>query len=413
MIALMAYLFVVHSYKLNIGSVCIVVGLIAVMAKERPILVSQPIKWYAAYLGWSLLLLPLSINMATSWQAWVDSLKLMLIMFLALNTIRNPKQHRLFTLAWLGFFALYPVRGTLFNFATGQSHFGRYAWNFTFSNFNDLAALTLIPLAMSIDRLRTPEKKWIKLCALSGLLVLPFIILITESRGGMLGASVFILFLLARSRHRVRLTIALIAVGIGASIFAPKSVWERILGMQHLTNVETLKEADSSAEQRYIIWQVAGQVIKENPMGVGIGAYPIAHQRVARYKREWGLARGARDSHNAYLRIFAEGGIVAFGLFFMIFVSAYRELVRVAKAARKGDLPEDKLLADRCQVYQAAFLGLGICAVFGSLETVVFPFLLVSLGTATGLIWGKALPAPVRGRKPKTAVAVQGRAMAR
>lgn len=413
-VALMAYLFVVHSYKLNIGTVCIVVGLLAVVMKERPILMAAPIKWYCAYLGWSLLFLPLSISVVTSWEAWVESLKLLLIMFLALNCIRNPKQHRLFTLAWLGFFALYPVRGTLFNFATGQSHFGRYAWNFTFANFNDLAALVLIPLALTVDRLRTPEKKWIKLSALAGLLILPFVILITESRGGMLGMAFMVIFLLARSQHRVRLFIALVVVGIGASIFAPKSVWDRILGMQHLTNVETLKEADSSAEQRYIIWQVAGQVIKDNPMGVGIGAYPLAHQRVARYKREWALARGARDSHNVYLRIFAEGGIVALGLFMMIFVTAYRDLLRVVKSVKGSTRPEDKVLADRCRAYQAAFIGLAICSVFGSLNTIVFPFLFVSLCTATGLIWAKlpqnaAAPTPAARR----GISLQRRAMAR
>jgi len=413
MMALMAYLFVVHSYKVPIGTACIVVGLLAVLMKERPVLVSDPMKWFAGYLGWSLLLLPLSINMAVSWEAWVESLKLLLIMFLALNSIRNPKQHRLFTLAWLGFFALYPVRGTLFNFATGQSHFGRYAWNFTFSNFNDLAALTLIPLAMSIDRLRTPEKYWIKLCALAGLLILPFIILITESRGGMLGAAVFLLFLIARSRHRLRFSVAIGVIAVGAVMFAPKSVWERITGMQHLTSVETLGEADSSAEQRYIIWQVAAQVVKDNPLGVGIGAYPLAHQRVARYRLEWAMARGARDSHNAYLRVFAEGGIVAFGLFMMIFISAYRELMRIARSVKGSTVPEDRIIADRIESYQAAFMGLAICAVFGSLNTIVFPFLLVSLCTSTGLIWGKATPVVVRNRRPQRTSAIQPRAMAR
>lgn len=415
LIALTGYLFVVHSYKLNIGSVCIVIGLLAVMLKERPILFSAPIKWYAAYLGWSLLLLPLSMDMGVSWQAWVDSLKLMLIMFLALNAIKNEKQHRVFTLAYLAFFAFYPVRGTLFNFLTGQSHFGRYAWNFTFSNFNDLAALTLIPLAFSIDRLRSAEKKWIKLCAAAGLLVLPFIILITESRGGMLGAAVFLLYLLARSRHRIRLGIALTVVGIGAAAFAPQSVWDRILGMQHLTSVETLGEADSSAEQRYLIWQVAGAVIKDNPLGVGIGAYPLAHQRYARYKREWAFARGARDSHNAYLRIFAEGGIIALGLFMMIFVTSFRELMKTKRRLKNSALPEDKIVADRCLFYQAAFLGLAVCAVFGSLETVVFPFLLVSMSTTIGLIWGGGAMAQ-QAAKPARAhrgTLVQTRAIAR
>lgn len=416
LIALIVYMFVVHSYKLQIGSICIAVGLLAVVLKERPMQISQPMKWYCAYLAWSLLLMPISIDKAVSWESWVEAVKLMLIMFLALNAIKSDKQFRIFTLAWLGFFALYPVRGTLFNFATGQSHFGRYAWNFTFSNFNDLAALTLIPLAFSIDRLRTPEKKWIKVCAVAGLLVLPFIVLITESRGGMLGAAVFLLYLLARSRHRGRLSVTLVVIGIGASALAPQSVWDRILGMQHLTSVETLGQSDSSAEQRYIIWQIAGTVIKTNPLGVGIGTYPLAHARYARFKREWGLARGARDSHNAYLRVFAEGGIVAFGLFIMVFVSSFRDLIKLKRLKSSSPLPEDKVIADRCLVYQAAYLGLAVCGVFGSLNTIVFPFLLVSMTSTMLLLWGQptvvsAAMQPAKGRRAGTMI--QRRAIAR
>ena len=126
-------------------------------------------------------------------------------MFLALNAIRTPRQHRLVTLAWLGMFALYPVRGTLVNFLTGNGAFGRYGWNYQFGNFNDMAALTLIPLAMSMERLRAPEKRWVKICALFGVVALPFVILITQSRAGMLGLAAMMLFLLARSRFRKKI----------------------------------------------------------------------------------------------------------------------------------------------------------------------------------------------------------------
>lgn len=413
MIALTVYLYVVHSFKLPIGTYCIIVGVLAVLMKERPLMVSEPMKWYCGYLAWSLLLVPLSIDVPRSFEAWTDSLKLMIIMFIALNTIKNEKQHRYFTLAYLAFFALYPARGTLFNFLTGQGMFGRYGWNFTFSNFNDLAALTIIPLALAVDRLRTPESKWIKLCALAGLLFLPFLILITQSRGGMLGAAAFFIFLIGRSRYRLRLIVAMAVFAAGAAAFAPKAVWERILGMQHLTSVETLREADTSAEQRYIVWQVAGQIIKENPLGVGIGAYPIAHAKYARFKREWKLARGSRDSHSTYLGIFAEGGIISFGLFMMIFVSCYRGLMRLAKSVKGSTDPADRLLADRVQVYQACFAGLAICGVFGSLEGVVFPFLLVSLCTVTGMIFGKPEAVAVKQLRKRPTAMVQRRAMAR
>lgn len=398
-ICVVVYLFVIHSFKLNIGSAAIVLGLLAVFTSGKKALGSEPMKWYAIYLAWDLLTIGMSMKMSASVTAWTDSLKILLIMFLMMNAIQNKKQHRVITLAWLAMFAFFPVRGTMLNFLTGQSSFGRYAWNFSFANFNDLAALTLIPLALSLDRLRTPDKKWIKLCAFAGLLVLPFIVLITQSRGGMLGASAFLLFLLVRSRYRLRLTMAIVAIGTLGFLFAPKTVWDRVAGMSNLTSTETLGEADSSAEQRFLILQVAATVIENNPVfGVGIGAYGIAHAKYARTNAEWDFARGRRDTHNTYLHVMAENGIVGFGLFMMIFISAWRGLSKAARAVKGSLLPEDKELTDRVQAYQAAFVGLAVCAVFGSLETTVFPFLLVSLGTATTRIYGKTNPAPIRQR---------------
>lgn len=398
-ICIVVYLFVVHSFKLNVGSVAIGVGLGAVLLSGNKLRVSKPMMWYLGFLVWALITLPFSLAPLTSWERWVDSLKIVLIMFVMINAIRTKTQHRIVTLAWLAMFAFYPVRGTLLNFATGQGSFGRYGWNFTFANYNDLAALTLLPLALCLDRLRTQEKKWVKVCAFAGLIVMPFIVLITQSRGGMLGLAAFMVFLLARSRYRARLTVAVGIIGVGAVLFAPQAVWDRISGMSYLTSTETLGEADSSAEQRYQILQVAGSIIADYPVfGVGIGAYPVAHERYALINQEWSSANGRRDTHNTYLHVLAENGFVGLGLYMMIFISAFVELTRGRRNALSDSSVEAKEVADRYQAYQAGFVGLAVCAVFGSLDGIVFPFLLLSLATVTGMIFGSTPPAVERPR---------------
>lgn len=404
-LCIVVYLFVVHSFKLNIGSVAIGVGLSAVMLSGDKLRGSTPMMWYLAYLFWALITMPLSLAPLTSWERWVDSLKILLIMFVMINAIRTKGQHRIITLAWLAVFAFYPVRGTLLNFATGQGSFGRYGWNFTFANYNDLAALTLLPLALCLDRLRAQDKKWIQLCAFAGLIVLPFIVLITQSRGGMLGLAAFMIFLLARSRYRARLTMAVVIVAVGAVLFAPQAVWNRIAGMSYLTSTQTLGESDSSAEQRWQILQVAGSIIADHPMvGVGIGAYPVAHERYALTNQEWSFAIGRRDTHNTYLHVLAENGFVGLGLYMMIFISSFVELTRGRRMARSDASAEAKEVADRYQAYQAGFVGLAVCAVFGSLDGTVFPFLLLSLGTVTGIIYTVTPPSVARPRFGRSAV---------
>jgi probable O-glycosylation ligase (exosortase A-associated) len=383
-IAVVIYLFITHSFKLNIGSEVIAVGLFAVLLHERPIFTCPPMYWYAAFLGWSLITVPASMSPSVSFDAWIEIGKIWLVMFLVLNVIRTPAQHRLVTLAWLGMFAFFPVRGTLVNFMNGNGEFGRYGWNFQFQNYNDMATLTLIPLAMSLDRLRSHDKKWVKACALVGVIALPFIILITQSRAGMMGLALFMLYLFARSRYRAKLTAAIVGIGIVALVFAPQGVWDRISKMSYLTSVDTLGQSDSSAEQRYVIWQVARAIIADNPViGVGIGEYPYVHEAYARTKPEWEIAHGRRDTHSTYLHIFAETGIIGIALYVMIFVSAFRELTKAARALKGSTAPGDPELRDRLQAYQAAFVGIAMCAVFGSIENMVFPFLLIALGAAS------------------------------
>ncbi|MEP6835925.1 MAG: O-antigen ligase family protein [Gemmatimonas sp.] len=378
--SLVMYLFLIHSYKVPIVQEVLAIGIAGVLLFARPLRMAPSLTWYAAFLAWALITLPITPNVAVSWAAWVLAFKVWLIMFLVFNAVRTQGHLRLVMLAYLGFFALYPVRGTLFNFASGNESFGRYAWNFTFSNFNDLAALTIIPLGFAVDRLRSAEAKWVKLCALAGLLVLPFLVLITQSRGGMLGMAVFFIVLLARSRHRLRFIVALAAVGGIAVLFAPKAVMDRIVGMQYLTSTTTLSQSDASAEQRYQIALIAATVAKENPvLGVGIGAYPLAHARYALRRADWIGARGSRDSHNSYLHVLAENGVIGFGLFIMSFVTTLRELSRTARSVKNSQLPADKELRDRCLAFQATLAGLAVCGIFGTLDTMVFPFLLMAI----------------------------------
>jgi probable O-glycosylation ligase (exosortase A-associated) len=382
-IAMILYLFVVHSYKVNAAQEVLFVGICGVMLFTRPLRVSPSMMWFAAFLAWTLITLPASLAPATSWDEWFNSFKVWMIMFLMYNAVRTQGQMRLIILAWLGLFALYPVRGTLFNFVSGNESFGRYAWNFTFANYNDLAALTLLPLAMAVDRLKSAEAKWIKLCAMAGLLVLPFIVLISQSRGGMLGLAAFFIFLIARSRQRIRMIIAMVVIGLGAVMFAPQAVWDRIVGMKALRSTETLNESDSSAQQRWAIMQVAAKIAASNPVvGVGLGAYKDAHEKVSQTRVEWDIATGRRDSHNTYLHVAAENGVIGLVLFLMIFVSPYNELRKASRASRKSNAPGDREMVARFEAYQAALVGLAVCAIFGSLGGLSFPYLFVTLAAA-------------------------------
>src|SRR5690606_396077 len=151
-------------------------------------------------------------------------------------------------------------------------------------NPNDLAALTLLQLGMALALYLREPKGWPRIAALAGIVLLPFIILLTQSRGAFLAIAAFGLLTIAGQRRRLRSLAIVAVIGAVVAMAAPDSLWERVGGLRNATNTENLQEVDSdgSAEQRYEIWKVARKIAREHPIiGVGVGAYPQAHLRYA------------------------------------------------------------------------------------------------------------------------------------
>ena len=111
------------------------------------------------------------------------------------------------------------------------------------------------------------------------------VILLTKSRGAFLGFAVFLLFALWGQRRRGRAIGVTMVVAAALIFVAPENVLDRVFALRKIETTANLAAADKegSAEQRYEIWKVSRQIIRENPViGVGLGAYPAVHLRVSR-----------------------------------------------------------------------------------------------------------------------------------
>lgn len=389
-VAILVYLFVVHSYKLAVGSTAIVIGLIALLLEGRQLRIPPFLIWYGGFLVWALITLPMGIAPESSLAKWQDFGKLWLIAFLISNAARSEKQWRYIVIGWLGLFALYPFRGTLFNILGGISTQGRYAWNFTFGNPNDLAAITLLPMALCVALIRTPSPLWVRWCARVGAATLPVLIVLTGSRGGLLALAVFAAILLAFSRKRA----GIFALGMLALVIAlplmPEAIKQRFRDMKFLGSTETIGLADSSAEQRYTILLVAATIARDNPIfGVGIGNYGAAHARYAASRSEWAIASGSKDSHNAYLGMLAENGVIGF---LLMGGAAASLLLGLSRAHRRGradaELESDPVRREarlnRPPALIAGTVAYLVASIFGSFFVLIFPYLFAV--TALGLV---------------------------
>jgi probable O-glycosylation ligase (exosortase A-associated) len=407
-VSLLAYIWIVTTYSIRGGDVAMAIALFGlVLQRER--FVFPPFLWlYSAFVLWGVAGYvgsdyPAAVSLRLN-SAW----KLGLIALVTVNALRSRPRVRFFTFFFLAAYALYPVRGTLISYAGGYTVFGRALWNYVYANPNDLAALTLFPLAMSIGVFLTEPPGWPKKAALIGIVLLPIVIVLTQSRGAFIAMSVLGLFAIMGSRRKLRLVGIVAILAMVAVLATPESAWHRFALLRNATSVESLQQVDpeGSAEQRFEIWKVAAAIIRDHPLtGVGLGAYSYAHEQYVRAGGFSQIAAGKRDTHSTYLNVMAETGIVGFALFMAIFGLAMVQADRVRRRVRER-FPR---FSQQLLFLNLGLLGYLLAGIFGSFSGLSFPYIYVALlvamtRLAEGMLTdGQVRVARLRGGRTSTA----------
>ena len=423
---LAVYLWVIHSARLPIASYAIALGLFGLLLQAQPLRVPAPLAWFGGFFLWALATAPVARSPSVTLDKLVDFGKLWLVFLLASNVARTRRQLQVLMITWLGIFAFYPVRGTLFNFVFRIGEFGRYAWNFIFENPNDLAALTLPVLAMSIAVLQGEKVKkkfkeggWVRLSALAGVIVLPFIIVVTQSRGGILALFTMGLLVLVQYRKEAKSFAVLVLVAGVIALAAPSSVWTRLGGLSNVgddSGTAGQVDVEGSADQRLEIWKVAGAIIADNPVtGIGLGGYAETHRLYALSSQFNEIARGTRDTHSIYLNVMAETGVVGFSLLMAMLLTALWQGRRAVKDLEARDPGAAKQM-QTLNIGLIAFMQAGI---FASLHRVAFLYVYLAVMTTAIYAFGSqttlsarrgaAPAAPPPPPPPQAPAAVQAR----
>lgn len=375
---LLLYLWVIHYPAFPLAQTGIIIGLIGVAVDPRPLQVPVPLWWFGGFVLWSGIGITQSSFPEIAKDGFIDYLKLWLIFLLGANVAHERRGLRTLTIAWLGLFAFYPVRGTLFNVVFGISKFGRYAWNNIFANPNDLAALTLPMLALCIGLLQTERTRWVRIAATTGAVLLPAIIFFTQSRGGIMALFLFGALVLLRHRKRARtLVIAAAAAGLVA-ITVPSTVWSRLGGLRSVTSSETIGAADpeGSAEQRYQIWKVARAIAADHLVfGTGPATYPKMHATYARGSQFKRTALGERDTHSTYLNALVEGGVVGLFLFLGMLIAIFVEGRRVLGLVRRQNL----LIETQINTLLIGLIAFLMTSLFATTQHVAFLYLYLAI----------------------------------
>lgn len=189
------------------------------------------------------------------------------------------------------------------------------------------------PEWLSRNLTRRAIKGWI-LFLMLGSLVFVFK---TESRGSALSLllGLVIWFLLHPRKIRVTAAMSLIVV-IVLSIGIPESYRERIASAFADTS-----ELEDSAASRPHYWATAKLMVRDNPLGVGIGCFKSNYDAYDPSDGRYGRNRSVHSSHYSIL---AETGYIGFILWILLLLTTFATLFRIrsrSSSRRKDDAEQD------------------------------------------------------------------------
>ena len=297
----------------------VLIGLL--LRAKRPIFVSSPlnkvilifcaITYVALWEGSVFHSLPLPIWITDPrFSDWKNYVEMLLIFFIAAAAIRTPKQMTI-ALALMCFSVVMVNRS--YHSTIGDrdfSHFSddlRDAGTLGYAGENGMGAFQAQCAVFLLALGSFAKKIYIRWGLYAIALTCVYCLILTFSRGGYFGFLLGILVLGVIKERKFLILIALLLVSWQALV--PNAVQERILMTYGQEG-----GLDSSAQERVEIWSDALQVIGQNPvLGTGFDTYKFM-SRVGPYQ----------DTHNYYLKIFLELGLVGFFCFLWLIASAFK-----------------------------------------------------------------------------------------
>lgn len=388
---LAVFTFVVVTTRLGIAEAGIVVAMIGLLLRPAQLRFPAPFWWAMAFIGWAFLTSPFAMSPVRALDTSIERLKVFIIFLVAINTLRTEKYLRLYVLFTIACFMLFPARGAFVNFATGYTIVGRALWNKIYSNPNDLAAMALLALGLTLSVCTAgAERRWIRWAAVASSVALVVLILLTQSRGVFIGLVLgFGPVLLASARRRPRVVFLLVIIAAVSSTFIPEGVWIRIGGIGKLTSTATIAQADpeGSAGQRWEIQKTGFAIFKDHALtGVGLGCYPLANARYA-------PKLGTRDTHDTYLNIAAELGLPGLLLWLALVVSVFRRWWREPRESREAAHVIQAVWVER------AIMGFLIAGFFGTYSGITMLYLMLGILLSASMLSKQshetAVPGPI------------------
>jgi len=245
--------------------------------------------------------------------------------FLILSLVNNLQRYRI--LLWAGIISIsvVSIKGIL-DYIFFESIAVEAKNNFlrvTGESFDpNYFAIMLLPfLGVTFYNIFAERNKLLKTVSLLICFLVVIALIVTFSRGGIIGFFVMLLTASYKSKKKIKAIFLLLLTILILINVMPAKVWERF----EKTKIEgeSGEEAIASTKRRFLLAKAAWQIFLNNPLiGVGVGNFYYM-------SRLYQPIRPGR-AHSTYLEIMAELGLIGIILFFILVFLSLRSLKKIA-----------------------------------------------------------------------------------
>jgi putative inorganic carbon (HCO3(-)) transporter len=282
--------------------------------------------------------------------------KIVLFTFVMVMVIFTKERLRGVMLVTAGSLGLLAVKSALFGLRTsGESR----VWGPPDSFLSDnnafgLALNMTLPLLFFLAR--QEKARWMRICLWIAFGCTILVILLTYSRGALLGLFAVLTAIMLKSRHKFVGLFFMAGAAFLVLSFAPEAWMDR---MGRFMN----GDLDTSAQERLVSWGTAWNLAHDYPItGGSFDVLPNVDVFQRYEPRPLPLGHPSSGPHSIYFQLLGDQGFVGLGLFLLLIGSCYWTLARLRRAVRR--VPSAAYLVDYAHMVEVSILGFMVSGAF-------------------------------------------------
>lgn len=373
------------AYSLPFAAIAAAIALFAMTyGKPRPKLpVTAPTVLLIVFILWTAITTVFAIHVEPSFELFTRAFKTWFMTLIAIAIIQEKKHIQAFLWVVVGSVAFFGIKGGMFTIATGGSY---RVWgpldSLIFGN-NELAVALVMTVPLLYFLSLQVSKNWQRWGFYISMLFCSAAALGSQSRGAFLAIMAMVSALSWKSKHRLKISIALIAIMPFALAALPESWWER------MGTIRTYDE-DASAMGRIVAWKLAWNIAMDRITGAGFATAtrfiydlysPIPDAQVL-------------VAHSIYFQVLGDHGFIGLFIYLALWFTTYRMAGNLRKLTENR--PDILWIRDLGRMIQVSLLGFFVGGAFLSLAYWDVPFYILVLVVTLDRLARKpeALPPP-------------------